>query len=82
MDGPIERAARAYRAAKAANPHVQIFDENTINLYAFRYTQRKQLDAVLALRRLAVDAFPESADAAYQLGIAAADCGNRSESGR
>ena len=81
MDGSIERATRAYRAARAANPRVQIFDESTINLYAFRYTQRKQLDAVLELRRLAVTAFPESADAAYRLGVAAADAGQSSESG-
>jgi len=80
MDGPIERAVRAYEAARAANPRVQIFDEGTINLYAFRYAQRKQLDAVLELRRLAVSAFPESADAAYRLGVSAADAGQPSES--
>ena len=80
MDGPIERATLAYRQAKAANPRVQIFDEQTINLYAFRYTQRKQMDAVLELRRLAAEAFPESAGAAYQLGVSASDAGQPVES--
>lgn len=80
MDGPIERATLAFRQAKTANPRVEIFDERTLNLYAFRYTQRKQLDAVLALRRLAAEAFPESADAAYQLGVAAAESAQPSES--
>ena len=79
MDGPIERAARTYREAKAANPRVQIFDEQTINLYAFRYAQRKQPAAVLELRRLGADAFPASADAAYRLGVAASDGGQPAE---
>ena len=79
MDGPIERAVRAYREARAANPRVEIFDESTINLYAFRYGQRKQLDAVLALRRLAVSAFPGSADAAYRLGVSASEAGQPAE---
>ena len=80
MTGPIERAVLAYREAKAANPRVQIFDEQTINLYAFRYAQRKQMNEVLELRRLAVEAFPESASAAYQLGISASDAGQPVES--
>jgi hypothetical protein len=80
MDGPIERATLAYRQAKAANPRVQIFDEHTINLYAFRYTQRKQMNAVLALRRLVAEAFPESAGAAYQLGVSASAAGQPVES--
>jgi len=79
MDGPIERAARAYREAKAANPRVQIFDEQTINLYAFRYAQRKQMNEALELRRLAAEAFPASADAAYRLGVAASDGAQPSE---
>ena len=65
---------------KAANPRVQIFDEQTINLYAFRYTQRKQMNEVLEVRRLAAEAFPESASAAYQLGISASDAGQPVES--
>ena len=80
MTGPIERAVLAYREAKAANPRVQIFDEQTINLYAFRYAQRKQMNEVLELRRLAAEAFPESASAAYQLGISASDAGQPVES--
>jgi hypothetical protein len=38
------------------------------------------VNTVLELRRFAVTAFPESADAAYRLGIAAADAGQSSES--
>jgi dienelactone hydrolase len=80
MDGPIERAVRAYRDARADNPRVQVFDESTINLYAFRYAQRKQFDTVLELRRLAVEAFPGSADAAFRLGVSASDAGQSAES--
>jgi len=75
MEGPIERAALAYRQARERNPQLRIFDESTIGLYAFRYTQRKQLKEALELRRLAAEAFAESPTAAYQLGLTATDAG-------
>ena len=79
MSGRIDEAAGIYRAAKAANPEVVLFDEGTIGLYAFRYDQRKLTTEALELRRLAAEAFPESATAAHQRGIAAASAGNLPE---
>ena len=79
MSGRIDEAASIYRAAKAANPELVLFDEGTIGLYAFRYDQRKLTTEALELRRLAAEAFPESATAAHQRGIAAAAAGNLPE---
>ena len=76
MSGSIDRAANVYRESKAANPDLRLFDESTIGLYAFRYGQRKLVKEALAVRKLAAEAFPESAMAAYQLGIAAVDAGS------
>jgi tetratricopeptide (TPR) repeat protein len=73
MDGRVEDAARIYREAARANLALRLFDEDTIGLYAWRYSQRKQPTEALALRRLGAEAFPESPMAAYQLGVAAAD---------
>jgi hypothetical protein len=70
MSGGIARAAEILRRARAENPDVEIADEGTLNLYAFRYTQQQKLPEVLAIRRLTADAFPQSARAAYNLGLA------------
>jgi tetratricopeptide (TPR) repeat protein len=79
MDGPVEQAATVYRQARARNPAARIFDESALNLYAFRYTQRKQLKEALELRRLAVEAFADSPVAAYRLGVTAVDAGQPAE---
>lgn len=75
MSGAIERAAQVYRAARSANPGLELFDESTIGLYAFRYAQRKSVKEAYDIRTLAAEAFPRSPMAAYQLGIAAVDAG-------
>ncbi len=51
MSGSLERATRVYRESKAANPELRLFDENTIGLYAFRYSQRKLVKEALEIRQ-------------------------------
>jgi hypothetical protein len=76
MSGPITRAVEVFRRARRENPDLILVDEGTLNLYAFRFEQQKQVPETLAMRALAVDAFPSSARAAYNLGIAYANAGD------
>ncbi|MFN8346687.1 MAG: tetratricopeptide repeat protein [Spirosomataceae bacterium] len=70
MAGNIEKVAAIFQEAKRFNPKVLLFDEQTMNLYAFRFTQQKQPDKVLAVRRLPAEAFPQSVYALENLGNA------------
>lgn len=70
MSENIEKAANIFQEAKRLNPELVLFDEQTMNLYAFRFTQRKLPQQVLAIRRLTAEAFPQSINALENLGNA------------
>lgn len=69
----VERLARIFREARRADPGVVLFTAGTLNLYAFRFARQGRPTDVLALRALAHEAFPTSAEAAAALGDAYAE---------
>ena len=77
MSENIEKAANIFQEAKRLNPDVVLFDEQTMNLYAFRFTQRKLSQQVLAIRRLTAEAFPQSVYALDNLGNAYQEMGQK-----
>lgn len=60
MAGDVEKATRIYREAKRLNPGLVLFDEHTLNLYAFRFSHQAKPEKMLAIRQLAAEAFPQS----------------------
>lgn len=68
MSGDLEKVRKIYLEAKKLNPSVQIFDYQSLNLFAFRYNQQKKYDKVLAIWQLAAEAYPNSAQVQEKLG--------------
>jgi len=66
----VARAARVFREARAVNPQVQLFGENELDVYAFRYRQEGRQADELAIRQLVAEAYPRSFAATINLGIA------------
>ncbi len=68
QSGGDQRAIEVFRQARGRDSTVQLFRESDLDLYAFRRMRVGQLDAVVALRRLATDAYPRSFNARNALG--------------
>lgn len=68
MSGDIEKATRIFKEAKKLNPNVNMFDYQTINLFAFRFNQQKRFDKTLAIWQLGAEAYPESVSVMENLG--------------
>ncbi|WP_128545244.1 hypothetical protein [Larkinella soli] len=79
MAGEVEKAARIYREAVRLNPSLELFDEQTMHLYAFRFSRQNRPETVLSLRRLAAEAFPKSVGAQENLGLAWQAVGRKAE---
>lgn len=75
----VARAAQIFREARAVNPEVQLFAENELNVYAFRFNQMERKADVLVLRQLAAEAYPKSFTALVNLGLAHAANGQVDE---
>lgn len=78
MSGEIDKAMHILQEGKKNNPGLSLFDLQTLNLYAFRFTQRKQPETVRAIWQLGVEAFPNSAWAMEKLGDAHLVLSNKS----
>ncbi|MBD2699151.1 hypothetical protein IC229_00770 [Spirosoma sp. BT702] len=79
MVGDIERATLIYREGKRRNPHLILFDEQTLNLYAFRFSRQSKPEKVLAIRQLTAEAFPHSFRSWEQLGNAYQAINNKTQ---
>lgn len=66
----VARATTIYREARAANPEVQLFGENELDVYIFRFDRLGRKDDVLAIRQLIAEAYPNSFNAQMNLGEA------------
>ncbi|MDX2070671.1 MAG: hypothetical protein SFV55_19745 [Haliscomenobacter sp.] len=70
MSGNLEKATQAFVAGKQLNPSLQIFDFQTLNLFAFRFGQQQKKEQVLAIWKLGTVAFPNSTSVLERLGDA------------
>lgn len=70
MDGQVEKALQIFKTGKAENPHLILFDFQTLNLFAFRFGQQKKMETVLAIWQLGAEAFPNSVWTMDRLGDA------------
>ena len=73
----IAKAIEVFRAAKRENPEVILFQEGTMNLYAFRLSRQNKAQEALALYKLNVEAYPNSINAVNNLGNAYRDLGRK-----
>ncbi|MEO8027907.1 MAG: hypothetical protein ABI823_15590 [Bryobacteraceae bacterium] len=60
MAGGVDRLADIFRRAVRANPDAVLFTPQTLDLYAFRFEQRGNLPAAIAIVQLRTEAFPAS----------------------
>lgn len=77
MSGNVEKALQIFKRGKAENPHLVLFDFQTLNLFSFRFGQQKKLETVLAIWQLGAEAFPHSPWVMDRLGDAYQHVGNR-----
>lgn len=70
MSGEVEKATRIFIEGKQRNPSLQLFDFQTLNLFAFRFGQQQKKDKVLAIWQLGAVAFPGSPWVLERLGDA------------
>ncbi|MBA4055163.1 MAG: hypothetical protein C0490_10655 [Marivirga sp.] len=70
MSAQFDKAKRILVEGLKNNPELQLIDQGALNLFSFRFRQRKQADNVVAIRQLGVIAFPKSSSAMMQLGEA------------
>jgi tetratricopeptide (TPR) repeat protein len=66
----VVQATKIYREARAANPEVQLFGENELDVYIFRFDRLGRKDDILAIRQLIAEAYPNSFNAQMNLGEA------------
>jgi tetratricopeptide (TPR) repeat protein len=78
MRGAVDELRAIYRRAKANDSTAAIFTATSLNLFAFRFTQRGDRTTAIALYELAWEAFPRSTAAANNLGNAYRDGGHTS----
>lgn len=78
----VARATQVYREAKATNPEVQLFGENELDVYTFRFEQQGHKDKVIALRQLIAEAYPNSFNAQMNLAEALLRANRHEESER
>lgn len=64
----LAQATKIFREARAANPEVQLFSENELNMYVFRFNRMGRKAEVLAVRQLVAEAYPKSMAALVNLG--------------
>ncbi len=77
MGGDLEKATRIFTSGKQLNPSLQLFDFQTLNLFAFRFGQQQKKDQVLAIWQLGAVAFPNSPWVMERLGDAYLATGER-----
>ncbi|HMX25911.1 MAG TPA: tetratricopeptide repeat protein, partial [Blastocatellia bacterium] len=66
----LTRGIEVFRAAKKADPELTLFSVPGINMFAFRMKRQNKPEAALALLKLGVEAYPQSATALDNLGSA------------
>jgi tetratricopeptide (TPR) repeat protein len=76
----VARATKVYREARAANPEVQLFGENELDVYIFRFDRLGRKDDVIAVRQLIAEAYPNSFNTQMNLGEALLRAGRPEES--
>jgi hypothetical protein len=64
----IATATRVFRAARVRDSSVQVFTEQDMGIYAFRYQQARRFDDAVAVHRLTIEAYPASALARNGIG--------------
>lgn len=79
MTGDTAAVQRVVREALAADSTVRLFDAQTMNLFAFRFSRQQQPAVATAWLRLAVEALPRSARAHFNLGNAHQQAGRGAE---
>ena len=62
------RGIDVYRAAKEANPDLELFSVQTMNMFAFRLLRQNKKEEAITLLKLAVEAHPQSTAAMNNLG--------------
>lgn len=70
MSGDLEKATQVFVAGKQLNPSLQLFDFQTLSLFAFRFGQQQKKEQVLAIWKLGEVAFPNSTSVLERLGDA------------
>jgi hypothetical protein len=58
MSGGIRNLTAIYRRAVQANPSAVLFGPQTLDLFAFRFDQRGDVDTAIAIEQLRTEAFP------------------------
>ena len=66
--GGVMRGIDVYRAAKEANPDLELFSVQTMNMFAFRLLRQNKKEEAITLLKLAVEAHPQSTAAMNNLG--------------
>lgn len=64
----VKRGIDVFRTAKKANPELELFSVQTMNMFAFRMTRQNKKEEAIALLQLAVEAYPQSVAAMNNLG--------------
>lgn len=64
----MKRGIDVFRAAKKANPELELFSVQTMNMFAFRMMRQNKKEEAIALLQLGVEAYPQSVAAMNNLG--------------
>lgn len=73
----VMRGIDVFRAAKKANPELELFSVQTINMFAFRMLRQNKKEEAIALLKLGVEAYPQSVAALNNLGIRSQELGQK-----
>lgn len=76
VDRAVDKVAGVLRDARRSDSTFQLFSEQTMALYAFRFTRQNERPFALRLLALNAEAFPRSAGAADALGDGYRDVGD------
>ena len=79
LENDLPEAVRVLRAARAANPDVDLVSLQTLNLMAFRARRRDDMDDVLMLNQLKTESFPSLTQAFYDYGTVLSEVGREAE---
>lgn len=79
VDRAVDKVAEIFRGARHSDSTFQLFSEQTMALYAFRFTRQNDRPFALRLLALNAEAFPRSSAAADALGDGYRDAGDTTE---
>lgn len=73
----VMRGIEVFRAAKKANPDLELFSVQTMNMFAFRMMRQNKKEEAVALLKLGVEAYPQSVAAINNLGTRYQELGQK-----